>query len=209
MKSWYQIVGTLLIVGFHLSGCQTYRIATTQNSECDVAGITGIFQFFEDKGWGYSGDEYIANIRYLNRSLEAYMVLSIDYSTGSVDKSMLPLPAEVQIDYDHLIKHLRDTVQVLDVHSIRELPFRPIDQTSEQNYFVFSPLILTTSKDLFVMVAQLQKSRDPYRYIFVLRSIDDEYYVEDYYFDDGPVLFIPPEEDLLELDYQRLYGQSE
>ncbi len=191
------------------SSCQRPQLPVEQ-SMLDVEGLQSIFQFFEEEGWGYSRDSYIAEMRVINRSLDAYMLLAIDYENSLTSKYNfnLPLPENVSIDYNYLIKHLKDTIHVVSVDSINGLAVLPIGESGNDRHYVFSPLLATTSKEYFVVVAQLQKPRDPYRYLFILHRNKSIFKVIDYYFDDGPVNYVPPEEDLLEQEYQRLYGQN-
>lgn len=198
------IVVTLLCLG-----C---RVKDYAKREKDVSftDVEVLVSYWDSTRRRASFIDYISDKRYLDRSIDAYMYIALTYidsktKQGSSSKRV-PLPDTIELDFDYLLRHLKDTIETDYRHGLLGLPVKRFDWQDGKVKLRFSYPLPTTSPNHFVVVAQLDKPRDPHRMIFLLRRKASEYEVIDYYWEDGPMLYIPPEEDLLEQDYQRMYG---
>lgn len=206
-----------LILGFAtmcflISSCVSSRNVTSKKEIYPFTkDIEVIVQFLKIKGWGFYPNERLYDLRVFDRSMTGYMYVSLDFSEqyNKDYDSPIPLPVEVEINYNYLVEKMRDSIQIPYQSNSIDLPF---DLTRDRylidNTWTFSPQLRTTKEDIFVVVCERRRMQDSVWYIFVLKHTTLGFEVLDYIWDDGPVLHIPIEEDLLEQEYQRLYGQG-
>lgn len=197
-----------LLVCTMLCNCTNKHLALSERMSSESRDVEAILNFLRDNRWGFNGIDYVDRDRYLSRKMHAYMYVSaqyIDYLQGEMSNTRtISLPDSIYLDFDYLLEHVQDTVVMRSVDSLGGLPLRPGIDDRSRTYFHFSPKLPTTSPDHFVVAVQMDKPRDPYRYIFVLLRNGQDFSVLDYFWNDGPRMFIPLEEDLLMRDFLQL-----
>lgn len=206
-RFYITIVFACVCVG--LSSCHFIRYPKDNCTELEDAIKTVIDYKFSRKNRYYSAGEGIVLFKYalIDREFTGYMHILDEYINGGEGHRLIPLPQGIEIDYDNLVSSLKDTVLIPSLDSIGDLPVHMVsDRSRKKNTLAFSPLISTSDKDYFVIVVQQWRIQDPMWYIFILKEATSVFEVIDCVWDDGPVLYFPLEDDLLEQDYQRMYG---
>ena len=160
-----------------------------------------------------SSIDYIIKERTIDRRMDVYNYLlqHIHYYQNAIDTDYnpIPLPEGTQVDFDYTCKHLRDTVLISDRDTIMGLPVLSAGGYElNQAKLYFAPLLPTTDPKYSLLMGRIVTLWDTPRFILVINESEDGYTVKGDYWDDGPTLYFPIEDDLLEQEYQRRYGQS-